>query len=164
MWFLIVQMLHKSRPLCCSFCHVCLLFSASREYKTKTTKLNLTLFSIYLFFSVHFSFLLFNSFASSFQHPVWLPLNYFHGALHTDLRISFPEWQHPMQSSSLCMKFMIFFFYMCIRFSSEQKIISPIVLLPITQHHHALLLQIFSQFQFSLPLSKVFTFLPCSSL
>lgn len=57
-----------------------------------------------------------------------------------------------------------FFFNMCIRFSSEQKIISPIVLLPITQHHHALLLQIFSQFQFSLPLSKVFTFLPCSSL
>lgn len=111
MWFLIVQMLHKSRPLCCSFCHVCLLFSASREYKTKTTKLNLTLFSIYLFFSVHFSFLLFNSFASSFQHPVWLPLNYFHRALHTDLRISFPEWQHPMQSSSLCMKFMIFFLH-----------------------------------------------------
>lgn len=111
MWFLIVQMLHKSRPLCCSFCHVCLLFSASREYKTKTTKLNLTLFSIYLFFSVHFSFLLFNSFASSFQHPVWLPLNYFHGALHTDLRISFPEWQHPIQSSSLYMKKGLFFLH-----------------------------------------------------
>lgn len=175
MWFLIVQLLHNSRPLCCSFCHFCLLFSASREDKTKTTKsrcittlfteLNHTLFSICLFFLFTFlSFfsILFLAASSTLYDYFWTVF----------MEQCTRTWRSHSLNDSIQSKvhhfvyrqdFFYFFLHVHQIFIWSKDNFTHCFI----AHHSASCPSppnLHSQFQFSLPLSKGFAFLPCSSL